>query len=49
MPMPMFQKGTTVKVYSDDAQLNGMVTTQKLKRQEIAVTIPENGGVLIEQ
>ena len=45
----MFQKGTMVKVYSDDAQLNGSVATQKLKRPELTVTIPENGGLLIEQ
>ena len=49
VPLPMFAKGSTVKVYGDDAQLNGTVTTQKLKRQELAVTIPENGGLLIEQ
>ena len=49
VPLPMFQKGTTVKVYSDDAQLNGSVVTQKLKRPELTVTIPENGGLLIEQ
>ena len=49
VPLPMFAKGSMVKVYGDDAQLNGSVATQKLKRQELTVTIPENGGVLIEQ
>ena len=49
VPLPMFQKGTVVRVYSDDAQLNGNVATQKLKRPELTVTIPENGGLLIEQ
>ena len=46
--LPMFNKGTELKVYSDDAQLQGSVNTVKLnKKQQIAVTIPTNGAVVI--
>jgi hypothetical protein len=45
----MFAKDTELKVYSDDAQLNGSVNTVKQnKKQQIAVTIPCNGGLVIE-
>ena len=46
--LPMFNKGTELKVYSDDAQLQGSVNTAKLnKKQQITVTIPTNGAVVI--
>ena len=45
--LPMFQKGTEVTVYSDDAKLNGSVKSQKVKRESFNITIPENGGCLI--
>ena len=46
--LPMFDKGTDLTIYSDDAQLNGSMKTQKQnKKQQVAVTIPCNGGVVI--
>ncbi|MBK6286008.1 MAG: glycoside hydrolase family 97 protein [Draconibacterium sp.] len=46
--LPMFQGGKEIKMYSDDEQLNGKVTTIKPgTNQEIELTIPGNGGVLI--
>ena len=47
--LPMFTKGTELQVYSDDAQLNGSVQTVKQnKKQQITVTIPTNGAVVIK-
>ena len=47
--LPMFDKGAELTVYSDDAQLNGSVKTVKQnKKQQMAVTIPCNGGLVIE-
>ena len=47
--LPMFDKGTQLQVYSDDAQLNGSVKTIKQnKKQQLTVTIPCNGGIVIE-
>ena len=46
LQLPMFEKGTSLQMYSDDAQLNGSVSTVKAKKQ-IAVTIPKNGGLVI--
>ncbi len=46
--LPMFDKGTEMTVYSDDAQLNGSVKVLKQnKKQQVTVTIPCNGGVVI--
>lgn len=46
--LPMFQSGKEIKMYSDDEQLNGKVTSVKPgSNQEIELTIPGNGGVLI--
>ncbi|HSO86701.1 MAG TPA: glycoside hydrolase family 97 C-terminal domain-containing protein, partial [Draconibacterium sp.] len=46
--LPMISVGKELKIYSDDANLNGKVTTEKLnKNQEVELTIPTNGGVLI--
>ena len=46
--LPMFEKDTVMTVYSDDAQLNGSVKTLKQnKKQQVAITIPCNGGVVI--
>lgn len=44
--LSLFEKGTELQVYSDDAQLNGSVKTVKAKKQ-MAVTIPTNGGLVI--
>ena len=46
--LPMFEKGTELTVYSDDAQLNGSVKSLKQnKKQQIMMTIPINGGIVI--
>ncbi len=46
--LPMISAGAALKLYSDDASLNGKVTTEKMnKNQEVELTIPTNGGVLI--
>ena len=47
--LPMFAVGNTIKYYSDDNQLNGSVSEIKInKKQQIVITIPCNGGVVIE-
>lgn len=43
---PFFAKGSTVTAYTDDAFLNGSVKTLKIGKKPIAVTIPENGGLV---
>jgi len=46
--LPMFVKGTQLTLYADDAQLNGSVKQVKQnKKQQLTITIPENGGSLI--
>ena len=46
--LPMFQKDTQLTVYSDDAQLQGTVKQVKQnKKQQLAVVIPTNGGLVI--
>ena len=46
--LPMFEKGAALTVYSDDAQLNGSVNQVKQnKKQQLTVTIPCNGGLVI--
>ena len=48
--LPMFEPGTPLQFYSDDAQLNGSVrTVRQNKKQQITVTIPQNGGIVITQ
>jgi hypothetical protein len=48
LSLPMFAKGTTLTVYADDAKLQGKVTTVKQnKKQQISITIPQNGGVVV--
>ena len=48
--LPMFSSGSTLLFYSDDAQLNGsMKSIKQDKKQQITVTIPQNGGVVITQ
>ena len=49
LTLPMFDKGAQLRMYSDDAQLNGSVKTVKLnKKQQLTVTIPCNGGVVLK-
>ncbi|MBN1927180.1 MAG: glycoside hydrolase family 97 catalytic domain-containing protein [Prolixibacteraceae bacterium] len=48
--LPMIDGGSQLKMYSDDKELNGRVTTVKLrKNQEVEVVIPTNGGVVLMQ
>ena len=47
--LPMFEKGAQLQVFSDDAQLNGSVkTVKKNKKQQLTITIPCNGGVVVK-
>jgi hypothetical protein len=44
----MFEKGTALKVYSDNAQLEGSVKSIKqTKKQQVSIVIPCNGGLVI--
>ena len=46
--LPMFDKGTSLRVYTDDDQLSGSVkTVQQNKKKQLTITIPCNGGVVI--
>lgn len=46
--LPMIEAGKEVKVYSDNKDLKGDLQTVKLnKRQEVQITIPCNGGMVI--
>lgn len=48
--LPMIQGGEKLKLYSDDLQLNGNISTVELsKNQELDLTIPTNGGILISK
>ena len=48
LSLPMFTKGSVLKVYSDDAQLQGSVKEVKAnKRGQMKVSIPKNGGLVI--
>jgi hypothetical protein len=46
--LPMFEQNQTLTVYSDDASLNGSVKSIKQnKKQQVTITIPQNGGIVI--
>ncbi|HJD75174.1 MAG TPA: glycoside hydrolase family 97 catalytic domain-containing protein, partial [Bacteroides reticulotermitis] len=46
--LPMIEAGKMLQVYSDSESLQGSLQTMKLnKKQEIQVTIPCNGGIVI--
>ena len=48
--LPLFGAGTPLQLYSDDALLNGSVKTIKQnKRQQLTITIPCNGGVVVTE
>ncbi len=48
LQLPMFGQGDELQVYSDDKELQGGVKTVKLnKKQELKITIPCNGGLVI--
>ena len=45
----MFAAGETVQYYSDDKDLNGSVKPLKMnKKQEVTLTIPCNGGIVLK-
>jgi hypothetical protein len=46
--LPMMAAGSNYRIYTDDAGLNGKLETERLtKSQEIKISIPGNGGLLI--
>ena len=46
--LPMFDKDMKLQMYCDDANLNGSVQTVSVnKKQQLTVTIPCNGGLVI--
>lgn len=48
--LPMFLNGETLRFYSDDKSLAGSVKQMKMgKKQEVLLTIPCNGGILITE
>lgn len=48
LAVPMFAAGSSLKVYADNAALDGAVKTVKLsKKQLLDVTIPCNGGLVV--
>lgn len=50
LTLPMFCKGDAVKLYSDNATLQGSLTTTKIgKNGTIKITIPCNGGIVIKK
>jgi len=50
LKLPMFAAGETVQYYSDDKDLNGSLKPLKInKKQEVTLTIPFNGGVVLEK
>ena len=45
-----FDAGETVTLYSDDAKLNGTASEIKInKKQELKISIPKNGGLVITE
>ncbi len=48
LTLPMFETGAGLTLYADDMSLQGSVkTVRQNKRQQLKVTIPQNGGVVI--
>lgn len=46
--LPMWQPGQELRLYSDDKELHGSLSVKKLdKKQELKLTIPCNGGVVV--
>lgn len=46
--LPMIGAGKSLRMYSDDADLQGSVkTVSQTKKQQIPIVIPQNGGVVI--
>ena len=48
LTLPMFPAKSEVTLYADDATLTGSVKAVKLnKKQQLSITIPQNGGLVI--
>lgn len=48
--LPMFTAGEELQCYSDDKKLEGSVKSFKLnKKQEVEITMPQNGGLVITE
>mgnify|MGYP003827124353 CR=1 FL=1 len=48
LDLSLLPAGTALSMYQDDAQLKGSLTTVKLsKKQQLKVSIPKNGGLVI--
>lgn len=48
--LPMFTAGEELQCYSDDKKLEGSVKSIKLnKKQEVEITMPQNGGLVITE
>lgn len=45
--LPMIAAGTELKIYEDGTKKEGITTLKLKKNQEVEVTIPSNGGLLI--
>ncbi|MCF0203575.1 MAG: glycoside hydrolase family 97 catalytic domain-containing protein, partial [Bacteroidaceae bacterium] len=49
LTLDMFKAGDMVKLYADNEKLEGSVKDTKInKKQQVKVTIPKNGGIVIE-
>ena len=47
--LPMFAKNSLLTVYSDNVLLQGSVRQEILpKKQQLTITIPKNGGIVIK-
>lgn len=48
LKLDMLPAGSSLKLFADDASLNGKVSSVKMtKNQTVGISIPQNGGVLI--
>lgn len=45
--LPMISAGTELKIYEDGQTKKGITTSKLKKNQEVEITMPSNGGVLI--
>ena len=50
LSLPMFDKSSPLTIYGDDPQLVGsMKSVKQNKKQQVTLTIPQNGGVVVTQ
>ena len=45
--LPLFAKNSTLRIYTDDQQLQGNVKETKFQNAKFDITIPQNGGFVI--